>query len=73
MKEKQDIQISITRIWQILSHVRGWMSNAQLLQVATAFIFLRRIDCLISKYAKDSASFYSQNNKGKIYFLIQNY
>ena len=63
MKEKQDIQISITRIWQILSHVRGWMSNAQLLQVATAFIFLRRIDCLISKYAKDSASFYSQNNK----------
>lgn len=63
MIEEQDIRVSITRIWQVLSHVRGVMPDVQLQQVAIAFTFLRRIDCLIGKYAHTSASFYSHNRE----------
>lgn len=62
MKEK-DIQVSLTRIWQVLSHVRGVMPDVQLQQVAIAFTFLRRLDCLIGEYADASALFYSQNRE----------
>lgn len=63
MKEIHDIRVSIIRIWQVLLHVRGVMPYEQSLQVAIAFTFLRRIDCLIGKYAKESASFYYKNGK----------
>lgn len=55
--------VSLTRIWQMLSHVRGVMPDMQLQQVAIAFTFLRRIDCLIGKYAQESASFFSKNGE----------
>lgn len=63
MIEEQNIQVSITRIWQVLSHVRGVMPDEQLQQLAIALTFLRRIDCLIGEYAHESASFYSNNSK----------
>ena len=63
MNEEQNIQVSITRIWQVLSHVRGVMPDMELQQFAIAMTFLRRIDCLIGKYAQESASFYSNNSK----------
>ncbi len=53
----------LTRIWQVLSHVKGVMPDMQLQQVAIAFTFLRRIDCLIGKYAHESASFFSKNGE----------
>ena len=63
MIEEQNIQVSLTRIWLVLSHVRGVMPDMQLQQLAIALTFLRRIDCLIGKYAQESASFYSNNSK----------
>ena len=39
------------------------MPDTQLQQLAIAFTFLRRIDCLIEKYAKESESFYAKNSK----------
>ena len=53
----------ITRLWQALSHIRGVMPEAQMQQIAIAFVFLRRIDCLIGKYAAESALFYSKNRE----------
>ena len=52
-----------TRIWQVCSHISGVMPDMQLQQVAIAFTFLRRIDCLIGNYANDSASFYIRNSE----------
>lgn len=63
MMTEQNNRVSLTRIWQTLSHVRGVMPDMQLQQVAIAFVFLRRIDCLIGKYAQDSASFFSKNGE----------
>lgn len=60
MMTEQHNRVSLTRIWQVLSHVRGVMPDMQLQQVAIAFTFLRRIDCLIGKYAQESASFFSK-------------
>lgn len=60
---EQNIKVSLTRIWQVLSHVRGVMPYVQLQQVAIAFTFLRRIDCLVGKYANECASFYSENKE----------
>lgn len=56
-------RVSLSRIWQTLSHVRGVMPDMQLQQLAIAFTFLRRIDCLIEKYAKESESFYAKNSE----------
>ena len=56
-------RVSLSRIWQVLSHVRGVMPDIQLQQVAIAFVFLRRIDCLIGKYAQESATFFSKNGE----------
>ena len=63
MMTEQRNGVSLTRIWQVLSHVRGVMPDMQLQQVAIAFTFLRRIDCLIGKYAQESASFFSKNGE----------
>lgn len=63
MMTEQKNRVYLTRIWQVLSHVRGVMPDMQLQQVAIAFIFLRRIDCLIGKYAQESASFFSKNGE----------
>lgn len=60
MMTEQNNRVSLTRIWQTLSHIRGVMPDMQLQQVAIAFVFLRRIDCLIGKYAQESASFFSK-------------
>ena len=63
MIEENNIQTSLSRIWQILSNYRGIMPYMQLEQVTIAFTFLRRIDCLIGKYANECASFYSKNKE----------
>lgn len=63
MMTEQHNRVSLTRIWQVLSHVRGVMPDMQLQQVAIAFTFLRRIDCLIGKYAQESASFFTKNGE----------
>lgn len=60
---EQRNKVYLTRIWQVLSHVKGVMPDMQLQQVAIAFTFLRRIDCLIGKYAQESASFFSKNGE----------
>lgn len=60
---EQNIDIVKTRIWQVCSHVRGIMPDLQLQEVAIAFTFLRRIDCLIGKYAKECSSFYAKNRE----------
>lgn len=60
---EQDIKVSAARIWQFCSHVRSILPDSQPQEVAIAFTFLRRIDCLIGKYAKESSSFYTNNNE----------
>lgn len=60
---EQNIKVSASRIWQVCSHVRGLMPDSQLQQVAIAFTFLRRIDCLVGQYAKECASFYEKNHE----------
>lgn len=60
MMTEHNNRVSVTRIWQTLSHVRGVIPDMQLQQLAIAFIFLRRIDCLIEKYAQESESFYQK-------------
>lgn len=60
---EQNTGIVKTRIWQYCSHVRGIMPDMQLQEVAIAFTFLRRIDCLIEKYAKECEAFYSKNHE----------
>lgn len=40
-----------------------YLSDTQVLELAIAFTFLRRIDCLIGQYAKECYLFYSENNK----------
>ena len=62
MKEN-NIGMATTRIWQFCSHIRGIMPELQLHEVAIAFLFLRRIDCLIGQYAKECSSFYSKNSE----------
>ena len=63
MMTEHNNRVSLSRIWQTLSHVRGVMPDMQLQQLAIAFTFLRRIDCLIEKYAKESESFYAKNSE----------
>lgn len=60
---EQNNKVSASIIWQVCSHVRGLMPDSQLQQIAIAFTFLRRIDCLIGQYAKECASFYEKNNE----------
>jgi len=63
MIEEQNIGMFKTRVWQVCSHIRGLMPDIQLQQVAVAFTFLRRIDCLIGQYAKECFLFYSKNKE----------
>lgn len=54
-------KITSSRIWQECSHIRGVMPDTQMQQVVIAFTFLRRIDCIIGKYAEKSQEFYQKN------------
>lgn len=51
----------INKIWQICSNVRGLMSVEQMQQTVIAFTFLRRVDCLVGKYAEECEWFYAKN------------
>lgn len=52
-------------IKQSMTHVKKAMalSDKQCLELAIAFTFLRRIDCLIGQYAEESYQFYSENRE----------
>lgn len=63
MNKEQNYKSIITRIWQVCSHIRGVMPDIQLQQVAIAFTFLRRIDCLIGCYAEETSEFYFKNSE----------
>lgn len=54
----QLIKQALARIGRTMS-----LSGVQRLELALAFTFLRRIDCLTGKYAKKSYSFYSKNKE----------
>ncbi len=56
----RDIQ---ERIWQACSNVSNVMVGLSKYETIIAFIFLRRIDCLIELYARECASFYSENRQ----------
>ena len=58
-----DTESTARRIMLVCSHVRGLMPDENQLQTATAFTFLRRIDCMIEQYAKESLSFYVDNKE----------
>lgn len=61
IEQNKDV-ISI-RIWHVVSRFKGMMTDSQMQQVVIAFLFLRRIDCMIGQYAKESYSFYSNNRE----------
>ena len=61
MAIEQNIKITSSKIWQVCSHIRGVMPDTQMQQVVIAFTFLRRIDCIIGKYAEKSQEFYQKN------------
>ncbi len=63
MKTEQNIGIIKTRILQFCSSNRDIMPGLQIQEVAIAFTFLRRIDCLIGKYAKECEAFYIKNRE----------
>ncbi len=65
MIKNKNIEEGLMTIWRIVAHFRptGQMSEMQLQQTAVAFIFLRRIDCLIGRYASECAKFYTNNTE----------
>lgn len=58
--EAQNKSSIVNQIWQVCSRIRGLYPYEQMLQVVAAFTILRRIDCLIEKYAQESESFYKK-------------
>ena len=52
------IKQALTRVGRSVS-----LSNAQCQELAIAFTFLRRVDCLIGEYAQKSYSFYIENKE----------
>ena len=50
-----------SRIWRACASVRVLMSESQLQQIMMTFTFIRRIDCLVGKYAEESHIFYLKN------------
>ena len=60
MMEAQNKSSIVNQIWQVCSRIRGLYPYEQMLQVVVAFTILRRIDCLIEKYAQESESFYKK-------------
>ncbi len=60
MKTEQEIK---KQIWQYYSDNRGLMHGLQMNEFVIAFTFLRRIDCLIGKYAKECETFYLKNRE----------
>lgn len=63
MMEAQNKSSIVNQIWQVCSRIRGLYPYEQMLQVVVAFTILRRIDCLIGKYAQESATFFSKNGE----------
>ena len=63
MVKDKNIEEGLMTIWRIVAHFRpsGQMTEMQLQQTVVAFIFLRRIDCLIGRYASECAKFYTKN------------
>ena len=61
--EERNIQSVKVQIWQASSLTRELLPDLQMQQVIVAFTILRRIDCLIGKYAIKSAAFYTDNRK----------
>lgn len=61
MKEKTDIKYISNLIWNTGRMLSGVMSGYATSQVLLTFLFLRRIDCMIGKYAKQSKEFYQEN------------
>lgn len=65
MIKDKNIEEGLMTIWRIVAHFRptGQMSEMQLQQTAVAFVFLRRIDCLIGRYASECAKFYTNKSE----------
>ena len=61
--EERNINFIKVQIWQASSLTRELLPDLPMQQVIVAFTILRRIDCLIGKYAIKSAAFYADNNK----------
>lgn len=63
MIKNKNIEEALIAIWRVVTHFRpsGQMTEMQLQQTVVAFIFLRRIDCLIERYASECAKFYTKN------------
>ena len=59
-QNKNSVKIQIKQAGFLVS---GILPDAQVQQVIVAFTILRRIDCLIGKYAPQSATFFADNNK----------
>lgn len=62
MIEERNIGI-VTRIVQLCARINRVVPGLKLQESIIAFIFLRRIDCLIEPYSEECASFYSENSK----------
>lgn len=62
MEEQNKHSVKV-QIMQVSSHIRALMPDVQVQQIIVAFTILRRIDCLIGKYAMKSAAFFADNNK----------
>ena len=63
MIKDNNIEIIKDRIWQICSSVKEAIPNVQQHEIAIAFAFLRRIDCLVGKYSQECNSFYINNKE----------
>ena len=61
MTEKTDIKYISNLIWNTGRMFTGVLSGYATSQVLLTFLFLRRIDCIIGKYAKQSREFYLEN------------
>ena len=61
MKEQTDIKYISNLIWKSYNMISGSLSNYSASQLLLTFVFLRRIDCLIGGYAKESSEFYISN------------
>ncbi len=61
--EERNIYSVKEQILQVRPLVKELLPDVQVQQVLVAFTILRRIDCLIGKYAKKSAAFFDDNSK----------
>lgn len=61
MKDNSDIKYISNLIWNTGRMFTGVLSGYATAQVLLTFLFLRRIDCLIGKNAKQSREYYQEN------------